>query len=286
MASPRRDATGPNQETIRNANRRFWIGLARGYAGALIFSISLLMTQEMWSLGHSMGQWRLALFTLVTVVLLVGLAHYRGFQKSLSLHTSIIDAFVGYAVGLTTAAVILPLFGVLTWNMPADEIVGKLALQATAGSIGALLARGQLGSKVDEEEDVEPENYWAELFLMIAGSLFVAFTVAPTEEVLLIGYMMTPWHGITTLLLSLVIMHTFVYEVEFSGQHIPAEGTGFWGLFLRFTMVGYALVMLSSLYILWSFGRLDNTSLPVVLLLVVVLSLPSVLGASVARLIL
>jgi putative integral membrane protein (TIGR02587 family) len=289
-----------------SGNRRFWIGLARAFAGALLFSISLLMTMEMWSLGFYMDRARLALFTLVTVALLVGLAHYRGFQKSTSLYESVIEAFVGYAVGMVTAAVLLPLFGVLEWGMPADEISGKLALQAIPGSVGALLARGQIRSGEDDDnvngdnvngdnengdnengdKGVRPENYWAELFLMIAGALFVALTIAPTEETLLIGYMMTPWHAIVTLLASLVLMHTFVYELEFGGQHVPAGDMGFWPLLLRFTVTGYALVFLTSLYILWTFGRTDGAAPHVTLMVAVVLSVPGALGAAVARLIL
>ncbi|HXF61213.1 MAG TPA: TIGR02587 family membrane protein [Caldilineaceae bacterium] len=286
MAKPQmRTAGRPREEQPPSSNGHFWVGLGRAFAGALLFSISLLMTIEMWWLGFYMNRARLALFTLVTVALLIGLAHYRGFQKSVSFYESVIDAFVGYAVGVVTGAIVLLLFGVIEWGMSLSEVIGKIALQATAGSIGALLARGQLGGREDDEA-AEPENYWAELFLMIAGALFVAYTVAPTEEMILIGYIMTPWHAILALIISLVIMHTFVYEVGFRGQHEPAEDAGFWTVFLRFTLVGYALVFLTSLYILWTFGRVDNTAIHVTLMVTVVLSLPGALGAAAARLIL
>jgi putative integral membrane protein (TIGR02587 family) len=175
---------------------------------------------------------------------------------------------------------------VITPEMPLDEIVGKVALSATAAGIGALLARGQLGEARAQDEEAAPENYWAELFLMLAGALFVAFTVAPTEEMTLIAYMMTPWHALALVVLSLVIMHSFVYEVSFGGQHTPPGDHGFWRLFVRFSVVGYAVVFLASLYMLWSFGRLDGTVLHAALMITVVLSLPGALGAAAARLIL
>lgn len=264
----------------------FWVGLARAFAGAILFSISLMMTMEMWWLGFYMERSRLALFTAVNVLLLVGLAHYRGFRKDATWLDSVIDAFVGYAVGVVTGLVILALVGQISRGMSADEIIGKVALQAIAGSIGALLARGQLGASVGDDAPPPGANYWAELFLNVAGALLLAFTLAPTEEMIVIGYSITAWHAIAMVLLSLVIMHTFVYMVDFRGQEQVDPETGFWSLFLRYTVVGYVCVFLASLYILWTFGRAEGTTLPPLTMTTVVLSLPGALGAAAARLIL
>lgn len=247
------------------------------------------MTMEMWWLGFYMSRGRLALFTVVMVVLLVGLARYSGFRNDTGWRDSIVDAFVGYAVVVASAVLFLPFLGVLAPGMSTDEMVGKVALQTIAGSIGALLARSQLGGNQGAEEkeaDDIAHHYWAERFLMIVGSLFVAFTVAPTDEMVLISYMMTPWHAIAAVVVSLLIIHTFVYEVEFHGQHAAPEGMGFWTLFLRFSVVGYALVLLTSLYILWAFGRTDETAFGPILMATIVLALPGALGAAAARLIL
>lgn len=268
------------------SNAEFGIGLARAFAGAFIFSSSLMMTMEMWWLGFYMDRGRMALFTAVSVMLLIGLAHYWGFRHSMAWQDSVIDGFVGYAVGVVTALILLLLLGQITPNMSLDEFIGKVALQAIAGGIGALLARSQLGGGSQAAEPPPGVNYWAELFLMIAGALFLAFTVAPTEEMILIAYTVTPWHTILMMLISLVILHTFVYEVEFRGQEQAAPDTGFWSLFLRFTVAGYVCVFLTSLYILWTFGRVDGMALLPVVMTTVVLSLPGSLGAAVARLIL
>jgi putative integral membrane protein (TIGR02587 family) len=270
-------------------NRHFVVELGRAFAGALLFSIAILMTMEMWAIGFSIAPLRLALFTLATVLLLVRIAHDEGFEQSVTWRASVIDAFVGYGVGLLTAAAILPLLGVITWDMAADEIVGKLAIQAIPGAIGALLARSQLGENTageESQEGSEGQRYGAELFTMIIGALFLAFNVAPTEEMALISYMMTPWHGIAVVLLSLALLHIFVYEVDFRGEHKRPQDMGFWMLFLRFTVTGYALVLLVCLYLLWTFGRLDATSMTAALMMTIVLGFPGALGAAVARLIL
>ena len=261
----------------------FAVGLARAFAGALIFSIAMLMTMEMWWLGFYMVPAKLALFTAVTVLLLVRLAHDEGFHKNITWRAAVIDAFVGYAVGLVTAAIILPLLGIVQPGMAWDEIVGKVAIQAIPGAIGALLARSQLGENGEQGEghgdkQSAPVRYGAELFTMITGALFIAFNVAPTEEMELISFMMTPWLGIATVAASLAIMHAFVYEVDFRGAHKPAEGVGFWAIFLRFTVAGYALVLLVCLFLLWVFGRLEATSVTAALMMTIVLAFPGALG--------
>lgn len=256
-----------------SGDRHFAVGLGRAFAGALLFSIALLMTMEMWWIGFYIAPLRLALFTLLSVLLLVRIAHDRGFEKTLTWRAAVIDAFVGYGVGFVTAALVLPLLGVITWGMSWDEIVGKVAIQAIPGAIGALLARSQLGQggqsdkqgedweKAQAEGEAGQVRYGAELFTMIIGALFIAFNVAPTEEMALLSYMMTPWHALALVLVSLALLHVFVYEVDFRGQHQRPQGMGFWTLFLRFTVVGYALMLLVCLYLLWNFGRLDSTKL-------------------------
>jgi putative integral membrane protein (TIGR02587 family) len=273
-----------DQELIEN----MWATLGRAFAGALIFSVSLLMTMEAWWLGFYMNRWQFILFILVNMLLLIGIAYYRGFHEDLDWHEAIFDAFVGYAVGVVAGVVFLALFSVIQWGMTADEIVGKVALQAIPGGIGALLARTQLSdSHTKPEEKLErSQGYWAEIFLMVAGSLFISYTVAPTEEMILIAYQMSHWHVLAAVLVSLLILHIFVYEVEFRGQEAMPEGHGFWSLFLYFTVVGYLAVFLTSLYLLWSFGRTTGAELPMILTYGVVLSVPGALGAAAARLIL
>ena len=55
---------------------------------------------------------------------------------------------------------------------------------------------------------------------------------------------------------------------------------------MRLTIVGYALALLISLYVLWTFGRLDGAAVAEIVMATLVLGFPAALGASVARLIL
>lgn len=282
----------PTQEGRREQSARerpFFIGLTRALAGALIFALPMLMTMEMWWIGFWIDEWRLIILFLILIPLLTGLSRFSGFKQTEGLIDCIVDAFVAIAVAAVMAIIILFIFEVIRFGMPAREIVGKIALQVFPGSIGAMFARGQLSGQKREAQDIENEqdpSYPGELFLMGVGSIFIGLNVAPTEEMVLLSYMMGPWQEIALALLSLVVMHAFVYAVNFPGQPQPAEGIGFWSLFLRFTVVGYAIVLLISAYLLWTFGRFDGTDLEELLSASIVLGFPGAVGAAAARLIL
>jgi putative integral membrane protein (TIGR02587 family) len=270
-----------NQPIIDTA---FIKGIGRAFAGAVLFALPLLMTMEMWWLGFYMDNVKLLLFLATNFLLLVGLAYHAGYRQALGLRNYIVDALVAAGVGIVTALVLLTLLGVTTTEISLKSLVGMTALESVPCSIGAILARSILGGKKAELREGEEETrYFGELFLMYAGAVFFAFNVAPTEEMILITYKMNGWLTLGLALFSLVLMHIFVYRVEFIGQ---AESESGLDAFFRFSVAGYALSLLTSTYILWIFGRFDGLSLIEAVRAAVVLGFPASLGAATARIVL
>jgi putative integral membrane protein (TIGR02587 family) len=271
----------------KSPDRAFGIGLARAFAGAIIFGVPILMTMEMWQIGVAMPPLRLLLLLLLSLPLLVGLSAVAGFERTVDQKNDVLDAFVALAVGTAASVAILFLLAVLRADHSLTEIVGRVGLQVVPASIGALLAQDQLGGHDEaEEERREDAGYAGAIFLMAVGALFLSFNIAPTEEIVLIAARMTSWHALGVVVVSLLVMHAFVYAVEFHGQaHVP-EGTPAWSVFLRYTVVGYAVVLLISTYILWTFGRLDGVTGGELVAMVLVLGFPGAVGAAAARLIL
>ena len=111
----------------------------------MVFALPMFMTMEMWHLGFTMAPLRFALFLVMVVPLLIGLSHYMGFEDTFDWKDDVADAFVAYGVGFVAAAPLLLIMGIIDASMSADEIVGKIAVQAVPGAIGALLARSQFG---------------------------------------------------------------------------------------------------------------------------------------------
>ena len=186
------------------------------------------MTMEMWQLGFHMGRLPLALFIVVMMPVLFGMEYYTGFKESTTKLDEVADAAVAYGVGLVASAIILALFNLISLDEPLSSIVGKVALQAIPASFGAMLSGSQFGSQGAAERRHKREvGFGGILFLMAVGALFLAFNVAPTEEMFLIAARMTHWHGIALAIASLILMHGFVYAASFRGapgsvrRHFP-----------------------------------------------------------------
>ncbi|WP_275791585.1 TIGR02587 family membrane protein [Pararhizobium gei] len=288
-------------------SRTFLVGIARGAAGALLFSIPMLMTMELWHLGSYMERYRLFVLLLVNVPLLIFLADRVGFERTTTLTEACRDANIAYGLGILMSAGILVLLGDIKFGMPLSEIAGKIAIQAVPASIGALLGRSQLGGSSNDQDDkahgccdedaagggdsdAVPDqlstSYGQELLLMAVGALFLSLNVAPTEEIILISFKMTPWHALAAIMISIGIMHAFVYVVAFKGTHEMPAGTPWWHAFFRFTLPGYIVSMAISFFVLWAFGRLDAVAPTQAMMFAIVLSFPGAIGAAAARLIL
>jgi len=268
----------------QTSDHNFAKDLAYDFGGAILFSFPLLMTMEMWWLGFYMDRLRLALFLFWALVIVLALSYLEGGEETFQIE--VLDALVACATGYTVATVMLFLLGIIKPGMSLDEIIGKIALHAIPCSIGAILARRQLEAEETKKEARRREGYHAKLFLMGVGAIFLAFQLAPTEEIILIGYMMTEVHAALLVLVSLCMMQAFLSSIE-RRPKVPIFSAGFfWNVFLRFTIVGYAVALLLSFYVLWTFGRVDGIAALDIVKASVVLGFPAALGAATARLIL
>lgn len=243
--------------TLSSSNRDYGLGIARAFGGAIIFGLPLLMTMEMWSLGFTVHPARLVLFLIVNLVILVGLSRFGGFEHTSTVFEDVMDALAASGVGVLASAAALALFGLLKFDMPTDQIVGMVAIQSIPSSFGAMLARKQLsagdGSKEDDDNEdhaARTAGYGGQLFLMMAGALFLAFNTAPTEEMILIGFKMTAWHSLALILVSLLLLHALVFAVGFAGQEQAPEGYGPGRTFFAYTIPGYGIALLVSFYVL------------------------------------
>ena len=151
-----------------------------------------------------------------------------------------------------------------------------------------MLARKQLTggeSEPDEEHALRSEGYGGQMFLMMAGALFLAFNVAPTEEMVLIGFLMSPWHSIALAVGSLLLLDALVHGLGFAGQKPVTQGNSYRWNFISYSVVGYGIALFVSFSVLWIFGQTDGASLSQIAGTVTVLAFPAAIGAAIARLI-
>jgi putative integral membrane protein (TIGR02587 family) len=272
---------------LDEANRSYAQGLARAFGGALLFALPLLMTMEMWWLGgFSMERMRLLIFLAASLPMLLGLSYYAGFEPTFRLSDEVLDALAAFAVGFLLSAGVLAAFGVLAADLSLTELAGKIAICTVPGAMGALLAGKQFSARNREEGRVKGQiGYAGVLFKMMVGALFLAFNVAPTEEMVLISYLMGTGQALVLMAISVLLLHLFVYALGFPGQAQRRGDAGLLRTLAAYTLPGYGIALLVSLYCLWTFGRLDGVALHEQASMTVVLAFPAALGAATARLV-
>ena len=116
--------------------------------------------------------------------------------------------------------------------MPGQEIIGKISIQAVPGSIGAMFAQSELGGN-EKKSRKDVTRATAVKFLCGRGRALPGFQRCADGEMILIAHQMSLWHSIALAVVSLLVMHAFVYALEFHGTaSIPPE-TRFWSVFLQ-----------------------------------------------------
>jgi putative integral membrane protein (TIGR02587 family) len=268
-------------------SRDYAAGLARAFAGAVIFGLPLLMTMEMWAVGNIIAPSMLLQFTLVSLAMLYGLSRIAGFETTHRPLDDMLDALAAYGVAALVSLVALVLLGVIGSDTSPGEAAAKIAIQAIPASFGAMIGARMVGDDEVEQGEQGRDTYPGQLFLFAAGALFLTFTIAPTEEVLLVSFQVTPLHGIILVLLSILLLHAILHVVGFPGQDERRGGNrdprSIASLLWRQTLPGYGIAVLVSAYILWTLGSTDGLGLSATVMAVAVLAFPGALGAGIAR---
>ena len=223
---------------LTSPNRAYAMGLARAFAGAIIFGLPLLMTMEMWCLGISLHPARLLALP----------------RPSISSSSSACRASAG-----SSAPTRWPR---MSWTRSRPAASASSARRRSCWLL-AIIDAGDAARR-DRRQDRDPERadelrrddraqaiqrrrkraggrgaavrgagYGGQLFLMAAGALFLSFNVAPTEEMVLIAYMMSTWHLLALILVSLLLLHALRLSASASparrklpdglgsGSHLP-----------------------------------------------------------------
>ena len=275
-----RTARGLTVPTAAAERRQVWEGFGRAMGGALLFSMPLLMTMELWHIAVAVDRGQLLALTLATLLLTFGLARtFSGKQQEPSLRAAAVDTGVAVLAGAVAACLVLAVLEIIDPFASWGSALSVVTIEMLPASLGAAFARGQLGSS---SADSSSSGYSHEVFLMAAGAVVFASNVAPTEEIVLIAADIDPFNAALLVLLSLGLTHAFVYGVGFAGEENESQRRGFFA----YTVPAYALALVLSAFLLWTFGRYDGTGLLPALVEAVVLALPASLGAAAARLIL
>ena len=263
----------------------------RGVAGGLMFSLPLLYTMEVWWVGVIAHPYRLLAYVVVTFVLLLGYNRYAGLRRDSSMKEVAIDSVEEMGIGLFLAGLVLFLLGRITIEMPANEIVGLIVVEAMTVAIGVSIGTAQLGAGGKEDEGLGRSSskneihFGGQMVLAFLGAILFAANLAPTEEIVIIG-IETSWLKLVGLaVFSLLIAFLILHYSEFKGAEQFVRGDRPTVILLS-SVLTYAIALSGSAMILWFFGRFDGVTMYTALAQTVALGLAGTLGASAGRLLL
>lgn len=244
----------------------------------------------MWWLGFYMPPGKMLLFLGLNFGVLLVLEYYSGFRRyhHVDLFEEARDAVSAYGIGFFVAAVVLWAFRLIRPEMPLQEIVGKIVLQAIPVSIGASVAVSQLGRKnPPAARRKEEAGFGGTQAMAVAGALLFGFNIAPTVEPMLLGLQMHWWNGLALLGFSVVQVHAVVYYVDFRGSFESTAGPLWSPRLWSGSLTTCFLSLIVAAYLLWTFGRIGpSTGFVAALHMTLALGFVTSLGAAAGKLIL
>jgi putative integral membrane protein (TIGR02587 family) len=277
--------------------------LVRGASGGFLFGIPLLYTMEVWWLGSYSEPSRMMVALLVTYLAVLLLIRTSGFRRTSdsSLVEAAMDAVEAIAIGLLCAALVLLLLREITSDTPLDEILGKVIFESVPFSLGVALAdqflggdRGkeqgsQTGSQHNKAEQSDRHGRLnatlADIGAAMIGALFIAFNIAPTDEIPMLAAAIThPWL-LAIVAASLLISYGIVFVAGFGNQQGRTQQEGIFQRPLSETVMSYLVSLLTAACMLWFFQQLNvNDSWQQWLNHTLVLGLPATIGGAAGRL--
>lgn len=281
-----RAATSATARPISKSLREY----ARGLAGGLMFSLPLLCTMEVWWTGFTSQPGRLLVYMAATFALLLAYNRYAGLRHDASWLEVAIDSVEEMGLGLLTAGLMLFLFGQLTGEMAANEMVGKIVVEAMTVAIGVSVGTAQLhGDKEDKgaagSSVREEHHFGGQVAIALCGAVLFAANIAPTDEIVLIAHALSSAQLIALACLSMTLGPVILFQSEFRGaKRLVVRENAF--QIVRITLITYAIALVAAAMILWFFARFDGQPAASCIAQVIVLAVAGALGASAGRLLL
>jgi len=277
--------------------------IVRGVSGGFLFGIPLLYTMEVWWIGSYSEPPRLTVALVGTFVIVFLLNRTAGFRKTEDIHPidAAIDSVEAIAIGLFCSTSVLVLLQEITSDTPLGEALGKLIFESVPFTIGVAVASQFLSGTPGESQIQRPNDGYpgkgkhhrkdglnatlADIGATLIGAVFIAFNIAPTDEVAMLSAAISPPWLIAIIVASLLISYAIVFEAGFANEEKRQQQRGIFQRPLSETVASYLVSLVAAWFMLWFFQQLsfeDPWSLW--LSYTLILGLPAAIGGAAGRL--
>lgn len=254
---------------------------------------------ETWWIGETVSMPRALAFIGLAYLLNLAFVSVTGFRgrKAGSRHP-LTEALEATGMAVIAAVVLLTLLHQILPGMPLDVLVGRIAVDMLPISLGVSVAHQILApndSRTGENESAagddagEDQKHLPPLVMDVgaafAGALFLALSIAPTEEVPMLATEVPVAYLPVVVIFSLVVTYAIVFEAGFGGRDQRRQTSGLFQRPATETVLAYVTSLLVCAIILWLYGQIDfGDEWFTAYSQIIILGLPASIGAAAGRL--
>ena len=273
--------------------------IVSGASGGFLFGIPLLYTMEVWFIGSYIKPPFLLIILIITLIIIFLLNQIEGFrpQESATLSGAVAETVETLAVGIVCATLMLIILGQIDLQTPLLEILGKVVFEGVPFSLGVTFSRslltGEDGISSSQSSQSSKSNsqkiVWgdtlADLSATLIGALFIAFSIAPTDEITVLAASASPLRLLIIIAVSLIVSYGIVFASSITNYQHRRQQQGLFQTPQSETVISYLVSLLAGMLMLWFFQKVTfGDSWFIWLRYGIILALPASIGGAAGRL--
>ena len=270
-----------------------------GASGGFLFGIPLLYTMEVWFIGSYVQPNVLLGILAVTFVFVLLINRIEGFrpEESETIPGAIGETIETLAIGITCATIMLILLQRIDLQTSLTEALGKIVFEGVPFSLGVAFSRSLISGDPEENSNNEESGsskqqkplVWkdtlADFSATVIGALFIAFSIAPTDEIVVLAASASASWLLLIAIASLLISYGIVFASQITNYQHRFKQSGLFQTPQSETVVSYLVSLLVGMLMMWFFQKLTLSD-PWYLWLRygIILGLPASIGGAAGRL--
>lgn len=272
-----------------------------GASGGFLFGIPLLYTMEVWFIGSYIKPPFLLLVFGITLIMVFLLNRIEGFrpQESGTLSGAIAETIETLAIGIVCTSLMLLILKRIDLQTPLSEALGKIVFEAVPFALGVAFSRSLLSGETEIDLDQNqpqksPSNnqqqiIWrdtiADFSATLIGAIFIAFSIAPTDEITVLAASASPGELLIIMITSLLVSYGIVFASQLANYQQRRQQQGLFQTPQSETVISYLISLVAGMLMLWFFQKLAwGDPWYLWLRYSIILSLPTSIGGAAGRL--
>ncbi|MGF1588742.1 MAG: TIGR02587 family membrane protein [Pleurocapsa sp.] len=274
-----------------------------GASGGFLFGIPLLYTMEVWFIGAYVQPPVLLGILTITFIIVLLINRIEGFrpQESETWPGSIAETFETLAVGMVCSTLMLVILRRIDLQTSLSEALGQIIFESVPFSFGVAFSRSLLSGEATVDLDANHRSsspsssrnqksiVWrdtiADFSATLIGTLFIAFSIAPTDEIDMLAASASAWELLAIIVASLLISYGIVFASKIANYQQRRQQSGLFQTPQSETVISYIVSLFVGMMMLWFFQKI-SVSDPWFLWLRygIILGLPASVGGAAGRL--